>query len=157
MDLWPGSHLLSRHHRHHHITPSASSSEGGHNSDYSPIPIKTVDLQKFQILLFASDLLHRGVANPVDMYKTRVSAMLCGRHVAATESTHNGSDTATSTEEMSSSNSSSRISESIKGVTDANHTSSVSDTNGSKDSKEGQGKVKTAITMRGTSICMYIH
>ena len=148
MDLWPGSHLLSRRHRHHHSTLPASSSTEGHNSYLTPIPLKTVYIQKYQILLFASDLLHRGVANPVDMYKTRVSAMLCGRHVAATESTHNGSvsDKMTLTGETSGSNNN-------------NNTTSKSNHSGADAitvSKKVQGK-KTAITTRGTCICMYIN
>ena len=146
MDLWPGSHLLSRHHRHYHSTLPASSSTEGHNSYLTPIPLKTVYIQKYQILLFASDLLHRGVANPVDMYKTRVSAMLCGRHVAATESTHNGSvsDKMTLTGETSGSNNN-------------NNTTSKSNHSGADAitvSKKVQGK-KTAITTRGTCICVY--
>ena len=178
MDLWPGSHLLSRRHRHHNITPERSSSEeGGHNYDPSPIPLKTVYIQKYQILLFASDLLHRGVANPVDMYKTRVSAMLCGRHVAATESTHNGagSDNITLTEDTCNHNSSS---ESSKDSVDAELTGSlpataVNNSNSSKDGidsavndgsnstttskdKEQQAMGKTVIK-RGKIICLYIH
>ena len=162
MDLWPGSHLLSRRHRHHHSTLPASSSTEGHNSDLTPIPLKTVYIQKYQILLFASDLLHRGVANPVDVYKTRVSAMLCGRHVTATESTHNGSgsDSMTLTEDTSSCNNNNSTSESIKDVTDADICSSapaITFENGVTYSKakEGQGKVKTAVTKQGKCICVY--
>ena len=157
MDLWPGSHLLSR--RHRHDTPSATSSTEGHNYDLSPIPLKTVCIQKYQILLFASDLLHRGVANPVDMYKTRVSAMLCGRHVAATESTHNGLgiDNMTLTEVTSGSDNNNSTSKSNHSGADAITVSKgIANSSNNGKVKEVQGK-KTAITTRGTCICMYIN
>ena len=58
--MWPGSHLVA------HLL----------RQPQQPIAVTTVQVNQFQILALSSSALHRGVPNPSNEVKTRISALL---------------------------------------------------------------------------------